>query len=346
VADPGAVENVLRWRHASGKGEAVQTGQQAAETPWLSVVVPMLNEMDNVAPLVDAVRSALSELPAWELLLVDDGSTDDTLGAARAEAMKDARIRVVELATRYGQSTAMQAGFDHAGGQVIVTMDGDLQNDPRDIPRLVAELDRGYDIVAGYRERRQDRLWTRRVPSVVANWIIGLVVGRRVRDSGCTLKAYRRELLARMRLYSEMHRFIPAMAVCLAGARLTELPVRHRARLHGRSKYGLFRIVQVIIDLATIRMIRSFRFRPFTMYARMAGVWAVVGGACALASVLTPVETREAGDLIVWHGVTLLFVALALYLLMLGLVGELALRSQGERNSNNSPLIHELMRPR
>jgi hypothetical protein len=153
VADPGAVENVLRWRHASGKGEAVQTGQQAAETPWLSVVVPMLNEMDNVAPLVDAVRSALSELPAWELLLVDDGSTDDTLGAARAEAMKDARIRVVELATRYGQSTAMQAGFDHAGGQVIVTMDGDLQNDPRDIPRLVAELDRGYDIVRLPREK-------------------------------------------------------------------------------------------------------------------------------------------------------------------------------------------------
>lgn len=346
MADPRAVENVLRWRHASGKEEAVQTEQQAAATPWLSVVVPMLNEMDNVAPLVDAVRSALAESPAWELLLVDDGSTDDTLGAARAEAMKDARIRVVELATRYGQSTAMQAGFDHAGGQVIVTMDGDLQNDPRDIPRLVAELDRGYDIVAGYRERRQDRLWTRRVPSVVANWIIGLVVGRRVRDTGCTLKAYRRELLARMRLYSEMHRFIPAMAVCLAGARLTELPVRHHARIHGRSKYGLFRIVQVIIDLVTIRMIRSFRFRPFTMYARMAGVWAVVGGICALASVLTPAETREAGDLIVWQGVTLLLVALALYLLMLGLVGELALRSQGERDSSDSQLIHELMRPR
>jgi glycosyltransferase involved in cell wall biosynthesis len=322
----------------------VTHAQTRNATPWLSVVVPMLNERDNVVPLVEAVRSALVGSPDWELILVDDGSTDGTLEVARDEVAADGRVVIVELARRYGQSTAMQAGFDHARGRVVVTMDGDLQNDARDIPVLVAELDKGYDVVAGYRERRQDRLWTRRFPSRVANWIIGRVTGQPIRDSGCTLKAYRRELLARMRLYSEMHRFIPAMAMGVAGARVTELPVRHHPRVHGRSKYGLFRIVQVVIDLLTITMIRTFRFRPFTMYARMAAFWALVGSVCGVVALVASFGTQQAGNLLVWHGVALLFLALSLYLLMLGLIGEVALRTQRDQIMRHSPLVHEMKR--
>lgn len=319
-------------------------GAAVQDRPRLSVVVPMLNERQNVGPLVAAVRSALGQDGRWELLLVDDGSADGTAGAARAEANADGRVRVIELARRYGQSTAMQAGFDHALGEVVVTMDGDLQNDPRDIPVLVSKLDSGYDIVAGYRTNRQDRLWTRRLPSRVANWIIGKVSGRPVRDSGCTLKAYRRDLLQRMRLYAELHRFIPVMAVGIAGARITELPVRHHARMHGRSKYGLFRIFQVVIDLLTIRMIRTFRFRPFTMYARMAAAWAAVGLACGVTAVATAGVGPAGGHLIVWPGAALLFFALALYLVMLGLVAEVAVRTQGQDMTHSTTLFHEIKR--
>lgn len=322
---------------------ASSRGRLEADRPDLSIIVPMLNESANVHPLVKAVRSALGD-GDWELLLIDDGSVDGTAEVARAEADAESRIRVIELARRYGQSTAMQAGFDHARGKVVVTMDGDLQNDPLDIPRLVTEFERGYDIVAGYRENRRDKLWTRRLPSQAANWIIGKVTGRPVRDSGCTLKAYRRELLDRMRLYAELHRFIPAMAVCVAGARISEIPVRHHARVHGESKYGLFRIFQVVTDLLTISMIRSFRFRPFTMYARAAAVCAVAGLASAVSAVVADVPDPAADNLVVLSGIALLMFALALYLVMLGLIGEVAVRTQGREMTRKSPLIHEITR--
>jgi glycosyltransferase involved in cell wall biosynthesis len=205
----------------------------------LSVVVPLFDEEENVEPLVGAVQDALDIRASWELILVDDGSGDATpeIGARAAEA--DARVRLVRLARNYGQTAAMQAGFDQARGSVIVTMDGDLQNDPDDIPRLLTKLNEGYDLVIGYREGRKDRWLTRKVPSWVANRLIGWITGVRIRDNGCSLKAYRRELLERLHLYSDMHRFIPAVAAATAGARIAEIPVRHHSRLRGTSKYGL-----------------------------------------------------------------------------------------------------------
>ena len=199
----------------------------------VSVVVPVMDEEQNVRPLVDAVREALAEAKSWELILVDDGSQDRTREIILELAAQDPRVRLVSLARNYGQSTAMQAGFDCALGDVVVTMDGDLQNDPRDIPLLLAKLAEGYDLVAGFRIRRQDRLFTRKVPSWVANRIIRWITGVAIRDNGCSLKAYRRELLGGMRLYSEMHRFIPALAAATAGARITEVGVRHHPRTHG-----------------------------------------------------------------------------------------------------------------
>lgn len=297
----------------------------------LSIAVPLYNEEDSVAPLVEAVREAMLEWPEpWELILVDDGSRDATATIAARISAADPRIRVVALARNYGQSTAMQAGFDHARGDVVVTLDGDLQNDPRDIPLLLAKLDEGHDLVTGYRERRQDHLLTRKVPSWIANRIIRSVTGVPIRDNGCSLKAYRREVLQRIRLYSDMHRFIPAIAASAAGASIAEIPVRHHARQFGASKYGLSRIGAVLGDLLTITMIRSFRERPLVMFgigAVVALVVAVVPTAAFAAAVLGYLED---GSIVVLSGVSLCLIGLASFLFMLGLIAETVLRAQHE----------------
>ncbi len=305
----------------------------------LSVVVPLFNEVDNVLPLVTAVRDALTEWDTgWELVLVDDGSTDRTAATAAAVAAGDDRIRLVRLARNYGQTQAMQAGFDAARGEVVVSMDGDLQNDPRDIPLVVAELHRGYDLVAGYRVRRQDRLLTRKVPSWVANRIIAWLTGVRIRDNGCSLKAYRRALLQEMRLYSDMHRFLPALAAATARSRITEVPVRHHARRFGTSKYGLSRIAKLLADLITIKMISSFRDRPLTLFgtASIGALLVAVGVALYWLWTLYRYGVAEAGTYVL-PAAAMLWLALAAYLVMLGLIGEVILRKSSE--DRGSPLV-------
>lgn len=314
-------------------------------TPLLSVVVPLLDEEDNVLRLVESVRNALDGgdggVTAWELILVDDGSTDRTLQLARDAASRDPRVRPVALARRYGQSTAMQVGFDHARAPVVVTMDGDLQNDPRDIPALVALLGEGYDMVTGYREDRQDLLLTRKLPSWVANRIIAWITGVRIRDNGCSLKAYRKDLLERVRLYSDMHRFIPAVAVGVAGARIAEIPVRHHPRRHGESKYGLSRAGKVLADLLAVKMIRSFRTRPLLMFGMGAVGSALIAGPFALAALLDALGPAG-GSAVVFSGVSLLWLSLAAFLAMLGLVAEVAVREGLEGEPAPSPLVREL----
>lgn len=297
----------------------------------LSIVVPIYNEAENIGPLVDAVRAALGERFAWELLLVDDGSTDGSRTVARALGRKDPRVRLVPLARNFGQTAAMQAGFDAATGRVVVSMDGDLQNDPADIPKLIEKLDEGYDLVAGYRVDRQDTLLTRKVPSWIANRIIARLTGVSIRDNGCSLKAYRRDLLERMVLYSDMHRFIPAMAVATSGARVAEVPVRHHARQAGQSKYGLSRVWKVLSDLLAIKMITSFRSRPLTMFGLGAVAAFTVGGVFfVLTLVSIPGGLREGmAYTFVFPSVVLAWVTLAVYLLLLGLIGEVAIRGTG-----------------
>ena len=310
---------------------------------YLSVVVPLFNEEENVEPLVDAVSEALLTIDDWELVLVDDGSADGTAEIALSLGEVDPRVRLIRLARNYGQTPAMQAGFDHSRGRVIVTMDGDLQNDPADIPKLLAKLDEGYDLVTGYRERRQDKFITRKVPSWVGNRIIAWITGVPIRDNGCSLKAYRRELLDRLHLYSDMHRFIPAVAAATGGARIVEIPVRHHPRRRGVSKYGLWRIAQVLADLLTIKMIRSFRERPLALFAAAAFGAAVLGllfGVASLIAVATFQPSKATA--IVFPGVALLWFGLACYLLMLGLIGEVALREQREADVEHLlPVVHE-----
>jgi glycosyltransferase involved in cell wall biosynthesis len=309
--------------------------------PALSVVAPLYNEAQNVRPLVEWILQALeSYTGSYEIILVDDGSRDGTWGEVRTAAV-DPRVRGLRLGANVGQTAAMMAGFDHARGEVIVSLDGDLQNDPRDIPALVAKLDEGYDLVCGWRQRRQDKLLLRKVPSWLANRLIKRLTGVPITDNGCSLKAYRRDLLQRISLYAEQHRFIPALSAS-AGARITEMPVRHHARRFGESKYGISRTLKVLVDLITLKMITTFRSRPllgFTMAAVPAMIISLVFAALWLVS-LTQFGPEKAAAL-VFPGAGLLALGVAFYLFMLGLVAEVALNSE-RGNANDIPTAWEV----
>jgi glycosyltransferase involved in cell wall biosynthesis len=234
--------------------------------PRLSIIVPFFNEEDSIAPLYQAIVGAVERLGvSFEMLFVNDGSTDQTLPRAVAIAKVDPRVRIVNFRRNYGQTAAMAAGIDNARGGVLITMDGDLQNDPADIEHFLSWIDKGYDIVVGWRVNRQDKLLSRKIPSRIANWLIGKVTGVPIKDNGCSLKAFRAKLIKQIPLYSEMHRFIPAMA-SMAGPRLVEIEVRHHARQFGQSKYGLSRIYKVLLDLMVIKTVTSFASRPLLWF--------------------------------------------------------------------------------
>jgi glycosyltransferase involved in cell wall biosynthesis len=239
--------------------------------------VPFYNEEQNIGRMYEAIVSALEPLGImFEMVFVDDGSKDDTVELAADLARCDGRVRVIKFRRNYGQTPAMAAGIEYARGEILVTMDGDLQNDPKDIKHFLAKLDEGYDIVVGWRFNRQDKLVSRKIPSRVANWLIGKVTGVPIKDNGCSLKAYRADLIKNIPLYSEMHRFIPAMAA-VAGPRIAEIKVRHHARRFGESKYGLSRIYKVLLDLMVIKTIASFTARPLTWFSLLAIPFTAIG---------------------------------------------------------------------
>ena len=251
---------------------SVDSGAAAvtAPLPGLSIVVPIYNERENVRPLHDALTHALHLLGrAYEIVIVDDGSTDGTRDVLRELAATDPNLRVVLFRRNYGQTAAMAAGFRTARGRTIVSMDGDLQNDPADIGRLVDQLEEGFDVVCGWRRWRQDRAVTRLLPSRIANFLISRVTGARIHDTGCSLKAYRSWVVRSLHLYSDMHRFLAALGAGI-GARITELPVRHHARRAGKSKYGLGRVFRVLADLVGIKMLIQFAAHPIRWFSLLA----------------------------------------------------------------------------
>jgi dolichol-phosphate mannosyltransferase len=248
-------------------------------TPEISVFLPVYNEEPNLRPLHAKMDEALGKLGRTaEIIYVDDGSTDGSLEVLRELAHRDARVRVVALRRNYGQTAAMAAGIDAAKGRVLIPMDADLQNDPADIIRLLNKLDEGYDVVSGWRKNRQDKLITRKLPSMLANRLISWIGGVPLHDYGCSLKAYRRESLEDVRLYGEMHRFIPIYA-SWAGARVTEIPVEHHPRTMGKSKYGLSRTLKVVFDLMTIKFMASYQTKPIYVFG-------TVGMLCFTISIL------------------------------------------------------------
>lgn len=308
----------------------------------LSVIVPLYNEEECVTLLYEAIIKSVDTMAIdYEILFVDDGSKDQTVPIASALAAKDKRLRVIKFRRNYGQTPAMAAGIDNARGRILVTMDGDLQNDPDDIPMLVRKIDEGFDIVVGWRHKRQDKLITRKIPSKIANWLIGKITGVPIKDNGCSLKAYKASVIQNIPLYSEMHRFIPAMT-SLAGTRIAEIRVKHHARMFGESKYGLSRIYKVLMDLLTIKTILSFFSRPLIIFAIGAGLFTIIG----LTAFVTGFANYSSEPSIVFFSVGLLYTALAATLLLWGILGELVYRTgdlklehfaQIKRNIQNKP---------
>ena len=251
----------------------------------ITITVPVYNEEGNIPLLYERTRIALEHLGrSWEFILVNDGSTDQSAARLDAIAQADPRVRVIHLSRNYGQTAAFMAGLDHARGEIIVPMDGDLQNDPGDIGRLLAKLDEGYDVVSGWRKDRQDHAIKRNLPSRVANGLISRVSGVHLHDYGCSLKAYRREVLEGVKLYGEMHRFVPIYAAW-NGARVGELPVTHHPRIHGESKYGMERVIKVVLDLLVVKFLFRYASKPIYLFggfgllafalAFAAGIWAL-----------------------------------------------------------------------
>jgi glycosyltransferase involved in cell wall biosynthesis len=299
-------------------------------TPHITVVVPVYNEAESLPTLQAEISAALEPLARpFEVVYVDDRSSDGSLGILRDLQKRDARIRVIGLRARSGQTAAMAAGFDHARGEVVVTLDGDLQNDPADIPRLLDALESGADVVAGWRRDRRDGFVLRRVPSLFANRLIALVSGVAVHDTGCTLKAFRRDVVERLPIYAEQHRFLPVLSAG-SGARVAEVVVNHRPRRFGKSKYGLGRALRVLVDLLAVQMLASFSQRPLSYFALLTAPFAML-----LLGLLVSAATnaqRITSDKS-WGNValltTMLVGMLCVYFLMLGLLAELAVKASG-----------------
>jgi glycosyltransferase involved in cell wall biosynthesis len=319
-----------------------ELAKQSLPPESVTVVVPVYNEVDNLRPLHQALTNALQGI-TYDLIFVDDGSSDgstQTLGELAAGDPE--HTRVIELRRNFGQTAAIAAGLDHASGEVVVLIDADMQNDPADIPLLLGKIDQGFDVVSGWRANRQDAFITRTFPSRVANWLISTVTGVRLHDYGCTLKAYRREVLKGFRLYGEMHRFIPAYADSV-GARIVEVPVRHHQRVHGKTKYGLNRIVKVILDLLTVKFLISYALKPIYLFGGAGfllivpslavllflGIRRVVMGISILGSPLLQMST--------------MFAILGFQSILMGLIAELLVRTYHESQAKPTYSIRRIL---
>ncbi len=315
-----------------------------SSSPTLSVVIPLYNEADNVDNLYNQLHAALEELKQpYEVIIVDDGSTDDSFARLKAIHMRDPLWQVIQFRRNFGQTAAISAGFRHARGQVVVTMDADLQNDPHDIAALLAKLEEGYDIVSGWRVHRKEPLFTRRIPSQAANWLISRTTGIQLHDYGCSLKAYRREVAQGVRLYGDLHRFIPALASQM-GVRVAEIPVNDRPRQAGKSKYGLSRTFRVFLDLIGVIFLLTYFHRPLRVFG---GLGVIIGGLGAVILLylgyVRIVLAQNIGD----RPLTLLgilLVVLGVQMISTGLIADMVMRTYHESQDKPTYYIREHLR--
>jgi glycosyltransferase involved in cell wall biosynthesis len=302
----------------------------------VSIVVPIYNEEENILPLYQRVTEAMaaSDL-SYELILVDDGSKDSSYAVLKGIADQDRWVKVIRFRRNFGQTAAMAAGFDAAAGRVVVPMDGDLQNDPADIPLLMAKIEEGYDVVSGWRKDRQDTFINRKLPSMLANGLISWLTGVHLHDYGCTLKAYRREVLEGINLYGEMHRFVPALA-SQVGAKVAELPVRHHQRLYGTSKYGISRTLRVVLDLMTVKFLLAYSTKPIQLF----GKWGIYTLGAAMLTGFGTLYMKIFDHVNMNRNPLLILTAFLLFsgvqFIVLGLLGELNARTYYE--SQNKPI--------
>lgn len=310
----------------------------------LSIVIPCYNEKENIDPLIETldrfVEAFTSEGKTCEVILIDDGSTDGSYERAKAKTESRVYLKLVRFRRNFGQTAAMSAGFRYAEGDVIVPMDADLQNDPKDIPMLLAKLGDGYDVVSGWRKDRKDTWLTRKLPSFMANWLISKVGGLRLHDYGCTLKAYKREVLEPVRLYGEMHRFIPIYAKW-SGARVVELPVTHHRRTAGRSKYNLGRTFKVLLDLITVKFLGGYSTKPLYVFGSLGSLLCLAGVICG---VIALVQKYTSGAWVHRNPLLLLAVFLfivGLMMVFMGLQAELLVRTYHESQDKPPYLVKE-----
>ncbi|MBE0534896.1 MAG: glycosyltransferase family 2 protein [Phycisphaerae bacterium] len=310
----------------------------------LSIVLPVLNEQDNLQPLYDEITSALSGGGSYEIIYIDDGSTDDSIAVLSTIQASDPKVRVICFRRNFGQTAALSAGFKHARGRIIIPMDADGQNDPADIPRLVQKLESGFDIVSGWRRRRHDNVVTRTFPSRVANWVIARITGVRLHDFGCTLKAYRADSLKPIRLYGEMHRFIPALA-SWGGERVAEMVVNHRPRTRGEAKYGLSRTFKVILDLMTIKFLASFSTKPIYVFGGL-GVVSFLGSFLSSLGLLyfkylaSPMIPLNRNPLLI---LSMMLFTTAIQFILMGLLAEILVRTYHESQGREIYLIDRVL---
>ena len=309
----------------------------------LSVIVPIKDEQDNLAPLHDRLTKALVPLDqSYELLFVDDGSIDNSYKVLEGLAARDVHVKVVRLRRNHGQTAALQAGIDWSQGEILITMDGDLQNDPADIPKLLAKLDEGYDAVLGLRANRQDHLFVRKIPSLMGNWLIRKVTGVHIRDMGCTLRALRRDLAEALPLYGELHRFVPVLAQQLGG-RLAQIPVQHHPRVAGKTKYNLTRTVRVVLDLITVKFLHTYLTRPM----HVMGLAGLVSFGLAGLSLATTVMMKWWSH-IFWTGNPFLYFSVMLVVvgfqfLSMGLIGEVLIRTYFESQGKAAYTVRSML---
>jgi glycosyltransferase involved in cell wall biosynthesis len=310
--------------------------------PELSIVIPVHNESPNIKPLYEELTQTLGQYGrAYELLIVDDGSTDDSFEQLAALQATDPRLRVIRFRRNFGQTAAFAAGIAHARGRLIVTSDGDLQNDPHDIPAMVAHIDQGNDIVCGWRKDRKDTFITRRVPSIIANKLISWATGVPLHDYGCSLKVFRSEVIKPLRLYGEMHRFLPAIASQI-GVTIAEMEVNHRARRAGVTKYGLSRTIRVVLDLATVKFLLNYSTRPLQIFGLIGlmagGLGALITG--WLAYVRLFLHQGIADRPLLLLGVMLIFIGVQL--VTFGLLAEVMVRTYYESQDKTTYVIREV----
>ena len=307
-----------------------------------SIVVPVYNEEDNIDKLYASVITALPRQDwDYELILVDDGSIDSTLEKAKKIVSSDTGVKVISFRRNFGQTAAMSAGFDYATGEVIIPMDGDLQNDPADIPKLLNEIEEGYDVVSGWRKDRKDTFWSRKLPSMIANRLISTITDVYLHDYGCTLKAYRREVLQHLNLYGEMHRFIPALA-SLSGATVTEIPVNHHPRKYGTSKYGISRTFKVILDLITVKFLLSYSTKPMRLFGPMGFGAFLLSGLSGLAAVYMKFFDALSLNRNPLFLLSIILLFMGVQLVSMGLLAEINVRTYHESQDKPIYVIKEI----
>jgi glycosyltransferase involved in cell wall biosynthesis len=304
--------------------------------------VPLLDEQDNIGLLYEQITQTLAGRYSFEIIFIDDGSTDESFAVLEKLHKADAKVRVIRFRRNFGQTAALAAGFAHARGRIIVAMDADLQNDPADIPKMISKLDEGYDVVSGWRKKRHDKALTRLLPSKIANWLISRITGVKLHDYGCTLKAYRYEVLAETKLYGEMHRFIPALA-SWSGAKIAEMVVNHRPRTAGAGKYGLARTWKVLLDLITVKFLGSFSTKPIYIFGSLgllSAAGAIIFGIIVIYEKLSHGNDMSGNPLLV---LTAVFIIATIQFILMGLLAELLVRTYHESQNRPTYVIKEIL---